>query len=295
MSPRKGFFMSSYMKPLKKKLRFEVNLVEHCNLNCIGCDHFSPVAEEGFTDVDKYERDLIRLSELFGDDVSSITLVGGEPLMHPQLIEFIKRSRRHFPKTGLGLFTNGILLTRMPAQFWEACRDEKVVIIITNYPIKIDNDKIRQLTGEYGIQLDYSWENKLKTMHKLVLDPEGKGDVDYNFKKCYRSNSCIFLQDGRLYTCTVAPTAHHLNKHFDQKLEMSEKDSIDIYQAQSANEILEFLRRPIPFCRYCDMHTKIKGITWKQSDKKLTEWYLTDEEKKKRDFWRKVRGIFGRK
>lgn len=284
--------MSAYMKPRREKLRFEVNLVEHCNLNCIGCDHFSPVAKEAFTDVDAYEKDLARLAELFGGRVSAITLVGGEPLLHPRILEFMKRSRRHFPQSSVVLFTNGILLARQPQEFWETCRAEKIHITITNYPIKIDNAAIKALTTEYGLHLDYSWDNKIKTMNKMVIDPEGTGDADYNFKKCYRANACIFLQQGRLYTCTVAPTAHHLNEFFGRHLDMNEADSIDIYTAQSAEEILEFLRKPIPFCRYCDMRTKIKGITWKQSEKKLTEWFLTDEEKRKRNFWRKVRGIF---
>ncbi len=287
--------MSPYLKPLREKLRFEVNLAEHCNLNCIGCDHFSPVAKESFTDVNEYEKDLARLAELFGDKVSAITLVGGEPLLHPELLEFMRRSRRYFPESNVIVFTNGLLLTQEPEEFWETCRDGRVQITITNYPIKIDNAKIKKLTGEYGIALDYSWENKLKTMNKMVIDPEGAGDPDYNFKKCYRANACIFLQKGRLYTCTVAPTAHHLNEFFGQNLEMSERDSIDIYAARSGAEILEFLRRPIPFCRYCDMRTKIKGLAWRQSEKKLTEWFLTEDEKKRRDFWRKLRGLVGLK
>lgn len=285
--------MTTYDKPVRDMLRFEVNVVEHCNLNCVGCDHFSPIAEKIFHDLDKYTNDLKRLAELFDGKASHILLLGGEPLLHPQLEDFVKVTRQYFPETALGVYTNGLLLTRMPESFWETLRDNKSVLIITNYPIKIDNDKIRELGEKYGIPLDYAWDKKIKTMNKMVIDPEGTGHIGYNFKKCHRANGCIMLQDGKLFTCTVAPTAHHLNKRFDQNLELSEDDYIDIYTAGSGAEILEKLSKPIPFCRYCDMRTRIKGITWKPSEKKLTEWFLTPEEIKKRDRWRSLRKIFG--
>ena len=30
----------------RRKMSFEIHLAEHCNLNCKGCDNYSPVAEE---------------------------------------------------------------------------------------------------------------------------------------------------------------------------------------------------------------------------------------------------------
>jgi hypothetical protein len=34
---------------LMSLLRFEVNIVDRCNLNCMGCEHFSPVAEKNIS------------------------------------------------------------------------------------------------------------------------------------------------------------------------------------------------------------------------------------------------------
>ena len=36
----------------------EVNLADHCNLNCQCCDHFSPIASETFLDFDQYVCDI---------------------------------------------------------------------------------------------------------------------------------------------------------------------------------------------------------------------------------------------
>ena len=56
----------SYKMTPRSKENFwvEVNLADHCNLNCQCCDHFSPLAKPTFLDYDQYVKDLQRLSEL---------------------------------------------------------------------------------------------------------------------------------------------------------------------------------------------------------------------------------------
>ncbi|HUZ47261.1 MAG TPA: radical SAM protein [Terriglobia bacterium] len=79
--------------------------IRRCNLSCAYCneyDNFSkPVALEDML------RRLDRLAEL---GTSIITISGGEPLLHPQLEEII----RHTRKRGMiaGMITNGYLLTQ---------------------------------------------------------------------------------------------------------------------------------------------------------------------------------------
>ncbi|MFQ5723968.1 MAG: radical SAM protein [Terriglobia bacterium] len=76
-----------------------------CNLSCTYCnefdDHSPPVPLE------ELSRRVDRLAS-FGTSI--ITISGGEPLLHPELDELIRRIRRH----GIiaGLITNGYLLTR---------------------------------------------------------------------------------------------------------------------------------------------------------------------------------------
>jgi hypothetical protein len=66
----------------KTLLRFDVHLAEHCNLRCIGCEHFSPLAKEEFLDIDSFKKDCIRLSELTNKDLEEMFLLGGEPLLN---------------------------------------------------------------------------------------------------------------------------------------------------------------------------------------------------------------------
>lgn len=55
-------------------------------------------------------------------------------------------------------------------------------------------------------------------------------------------------------------------------LQVGESDSIDIYKAKNIREVLKFLCKPIPFCRYCDMKGMSYGHKWQISKKDLKEW-----------------------
>ena len=78
------------MEVNKKQIRFIVDIVDHCNLNCKGCGHFSPLASKSFLDLETFENDLRRLNELLNGEIYCFELMGGEALLHPQLEKFIE-------------------------------------------------------------------------------------------------------------------------------------------------------------------------------------------------------------
>lgn len=260
----------------RTELSFEVALAEHCNLCCAGCDHFSAIAEPEFADIEEFKRDFARLSKLFNGQAQEIHLLGGEPLLHPDIVQFIQTARICFPDAVIYITTNGILLQQMKDVFWVACHDNKIVIQPTKYPINLNYTALETLAAEHGVEYRYfgNTGTTIKTLDKYPLDLMGSQDARRSFRLCHRANKCIYLQHGKLYTCTVAPTIRHLNKRFGLNLIESSEDYIDIYSAKSAQEILEFLACPIPFCKYC-MPEKIKrGIEWHQSNGILSEWIL---------------------
>jgi hypothetical protein len=73
--------------------------------------------------------------------------------------------------------------------------------------------------------------------YELLINNYIDGNQDYgeNFRKCFRSNVCIFLDDGKLYTCRVVPNIKHFNKYFGKKLVVSEKDYINKFNKTSAS------------------------------------------------------------
>jgi hypothetical protein len=194
----------------RKLLRFDVQLADHCNLNCKGCGNFSPVAPKHFLEKEIFEKDCTRLAELSGGRLEDICLFGGEPLLHPEIAEIMKIARKHFPDTDIGILTNGILLLKMNNDFWDCCRENNIKITITKYPIKIDIPAIKEKARKVLVQLEVFYENTERTFFFRPLNSAGNMNPKKNFMFCWEANRCIILKDGKL-ACTTASNIDFIN------------------------------------------------------------------------------------
>jgi len=260
----------------KKRMHFAIDITEHCNLNCKYCDHFSPIAEKKYVDIQKFEKDLKRLSDLFVKDyeIYMVGLEGGEPLLNNNIVSFIEMVHKYMPNAQINIYTNGILLGKMPFDFWEKCRKYQVIIKVTKYPISFDYDSISRIAEENHVQLEFwSGGDTVKMLDKKPINLNGNSDIDDSFNKCYMGNdSCTMLRNGKIYLCTFAPNIKRFNKYFNQNIEICDKDYVDIYKVNSAKEIMEYLCKPIPCCRYCQPDKWTHGHKWEVSNKVITEW-----------------------
>lgn len=265
-------------KTLSRKLKnpflsVEVHLADHCNLNCKGCDHFSPIADPGFPKLDIFERDLKRLKVLFSNDLIRLRMLGGEPLLNPDITIFLKIARDVLCDAELEIVTNGLLLTSMNDGFWVACKENNIVIRPTKYPVNCNYEKAKKSAEYHGVRYEYySNEFEEKTLYHDTLDISGKQNPRMSFLKCYSANRCIFLEDGKLYPCNIIPNIHHFNSMFNKSLNVTHKDYIDIFQASGQDEIMEFLSNPVPFCRYCNIDAVTYNNKWEKSHRAIEEW-----------------------
>ena len=251
-------------------LRFVVHVVEHCNLHCKGCGHFSPLAEEEYLDIGEYRKDCRRLSELFGGEAEKIDLIGGEPLLHPDLPEIMRITREDFPAGRISILTNGILFPSMGEEFWSACREYRVHILPTRYPIRVDYEKWQKYAQERGIS--YRLDGTSSKMSRLQLNLKGDSPVERTFYRCNQPNECIALRHGKLYPCVVAAYADHFQKYFHADIHRSERDGADIYAAKDAKELMKKMTEPIPFCRYCSEDLFHYWEEWAPSRKDIYDW-----------------------
>lgn len=258
---------------VRKKLKFEVHITEHCNLNCKYCNHFSPIAKEEYLSLEEYKGDLKRLTILFGGSMQQIKLLGGEPLLHPQIIEFVTATRKYFPDGEIKILTNGTLLPKMNDEFWRVCHETGTIVYYTKYPIKLDIDRICQQASKYNVPLEiFNMEENIKTLIHEPIDLDGKQNAVKNFYDCYRSNYCITLKHGKIYTCHRAAHMHLFNEYFGENIPLDERNGINIYKAQTGQEILEYLTKPIPMCAYCDRVNITTNHKWEISKKEKSEF-----------------------
>lgn len=259
-------------KPYLDSIGFE--LASHCNLHCYSCDHFSQLSKAGYYDLGQFERDCKRLYAISQGLVKSFTLFGGEPLLNKQCASYFDILHSIFPASQIYMITNATLLLKQPDRFFASAREAQVIIQATKYPIKLDWEAIKSKCAKEGVQFVFYNDEKVeKLSFKTQLDKSGKNDPFLSFVHCHRANACTQLHNGRIYPCAVACNIKAFNAAFNQDLQSSPRDFIDLYDSSTTYDgILEFLSRPIPFCRYCKTQEMIYQ-PWSASKKTLNEYF----------------------
>jgi hypothetical protein len=223
-------------------------------------------------DVDIFERDCARLSELVAGKIELIDLLGGEPLLHPELIKIIAIARKYFDGD-INVVTNGILLTKMSETFWLNCHENNIGIIISGYPIKLKMEEIQKIAETNKVKLIIRGStNDIKIWNKVPYDLSGKQNPVKNFRICYGANMCINLENGRLATCPIPFVIKQFNNFFHQNIPVLKSDTIDIYKVKNIEEIFDFLRQPNTQCKYCNLKGIKYGINWSVSKRDINEW-----------------------
>jgi len=246
----------------------ETHLVDHCNLGCKSCGHYSPLSEPWFADPETFRRDVRRLRSLFVS-VEHLRLMGGEPLLHPELSAFLNIAREALPETRIHLVTNGLLLSNMADAFWKHCAAKRIVVDMTRYPVRLDLERIRSKCAEHGVKLAIG--NVTMNFFKFRHDESGGSEPARTFANCRRLFYCPFLREGRIYTCSEPALAHIPARSFGVELSVCEADSVDIHGDVTGYDVLEYLSKPIPWCRFCT--TDWPSVEWGLSKRAREEWF----------------------
>lgn len=268
----------------RKTIKLCFDIIEECNLNCAGCLVYSPlVRDNGYVmTVSSFERDIEKISQIFNEnEIDVITISGGEPLLHKDIEKFPQIIRKYFEKVNIRIVTNGLLLLKQPTSFWKSCKENRVVLEQTKYPINLDFEEIAKTAIQNGVKHIYMDDTgeKTKTMQIFPLDLESMSEKAINsqnerlnFFNCWEANQCIRVQEGRMYTCSRIPHVNLLNDYFDLDYVVTEDDSINFYEVKDKNEVYKFLASATRFCKYCKVHAISEGHEWSASKKTLDEW-----------------------
>src|SRR5215468_7436297 len=124
--------------------------IRRCNLACEYCNEFDDVSRPVPTET-MFQR-VDKLGEL---GTSVITISGGEPLLHPQLDEIIRRIRGHGMVAGL--ITNGYLLTSERIQRLNRAGLEWLQISIDNVtPDDVSKKSLKVLDKKLQLLAEYA-------------------------------------------------------------------------------------------------------------------------------------------
>ncbi len=247
-------------KNFEQIYNLNIHVTDHCNMNCELCCHGSQfIKEEVFADPDIYIRSIERLSELI-PNIDNIALIGGEPLLHPELLRFAEATRKWYPYACISILTNGILLPQQTEEFFCALKRERIQLDVSLYPPM--HEKVDEILKVYRENDVCGTITKVDTFFKKFTDKpyfrpeEMSADCGY----------CMGMRDGKLARCIDSMTIDYTNRFFN--IDIPEPDCIDIFDDTiSASDIMEFLEKPMEICAYCaNKQTIIEQYQWRRID-----------------------------
>lgn len=261
-----------------------IHIIDKCNLNCAYCDNFSPLAQsDNLMSLEIFEKITKRLKEL-APNISFFNIGGGEPLLHPQILDICKMLRLYYEQSVISIMSNGILLENYNDTFVSTLCDYNIFLVVTKYPIKLDYYKQSRLYNKaksiYTVQLR-------KQMYNLQLH-SSKIDNSYIYYNCnysgytnYKKNTprCIHIdKNGNLFFCALIQNIQLLEQYFNIKFEKIKGkygDYINLFEIDNIEDILYGINNKIPFCDYCNLP---KLVDWKISKRELSEWCVIDKK-----------------
>lgn len=249
----------------------EIHVTDHCNLNCAGCTHFTPFARKWFADAQQVGRDLAALREKFRY-IRHVTLLGGEPLLHPEYDKLVKVVKSVSPESLVTVVTNGLLLKGEPLnRFLSVCAENAVRVKWTVYPpVRHRRDELVKAFRDAKVEM---FMVEVGDFYVRML-PEG-GNPGKAMRFCRKSTYCPYLRDGRIYTCAQA---YHIREYIEacrresgEDVKMCPSRGLDVYDAGlDGMKILYYLMEPCETCRFCA--DSFRFMEWKQSDGCVREW-----------------------
>lgn len=266
-------------------VHLEAHVCDHCNLNCKACNNFSPfVREPKYADLVRFEQDIRILAERFSN-IGRFFLLGGEPLLAPQLCcQMMACFRRYFPGAELRVLTNAILVGQMTPEFWACIRENKAIVHISLYPPMAPQlEQIEEVLNESGV--DYVIARTVRDFRKrwgrYPLEDERR-----NNELC-GSAGCHYLRDGVIAKCPDAI----LIGNMDQQL--VSRQNLSLAEIEDPWEMIRRLEAPIDLCRKCS-HRSEGLIPWErvEGEPDAADWLLESSlEREKRQFAEKCEAL----
>lgn len=203
---------------LKPQLYYlELHAADHCNLNCKGCTHFSNIVKKPkFPDLKELSKDLERMSQLF-QNIEYIRILGGEPLLNPQLDKMLDIVRRCFPYAKILVVTNGLLVRKMKSDLITSIRRNKVQVTVSIYPpLEGELEAMEEFLRENDICYQFGERQKGYEVCKVFekfLNLNGNSEPEKSFIKCKRRR-CTFLHEGKISACALPALIKYFNEYF---------------------------------------------------------------------------------
>jgi len=239
--------------------KLEIYLTNGCNLKCRFCGHFNPY-RKGIVPAET----LIGSMETWSKKVSpkKFGLLGGEPLLHPELDSIVRKARECWSQARLILTTNGLLLPPRGTALLDMLLETRTEVLLSEHLTDQEGidafEKGKQMLEEAGVPTVII-PSASRWKEYYLFSEDGK-PLPYNSKPeaawtMCGPNTCFNLTDNKLYRCSILANAAQACQEgaLGQEWQITETYSPLLPDA-SPDEIIRHLflmKGPLAACTIC--------------------------------------------
>lgn len=264
------------------KYCLKTQIVDECNLNCKGCDHFAPLAKPWHQPLNDFIEMMKQLIICVGKDkIKEIELYGGEPTLHENLYEIMMATKVLVLKeTTIAIETNGILLDKFLSSHKDLQSTNRYEYKITEYlPTAGIVDKLRKKYPNLNIFNAEKTPNEIERnnacykteMFNVNLGLGSKTNIEENYNHCYCKSyeeHSVCLRNWEISPCPLVMCMDIFNDCFKKNIE---KSSVSLKSGDFNLSCLDKIaHQPCNNCKYCG--NIVYGIPYSISRKKQEEW-----------------------
>lgn len=228
---------------------------QKCTLRCEHCcEHVPYLNGKGFSSVDQIITDVKKLasSSYF---LNFVELVGGEPLLHPKIMDLLEELLKIENIGYIKAFTNG---TIVPDD--ELCRimkNPRFMLQLSNYEQSTDGKMLKNILktkvklAEAGIPYVHTRDFEWLDFTSFSEHEATEEYLERAFNNCFLKN-CHRVYKGALYRCPHQYAGHQtgeLEVPVDEMIQIHTMDTVKLSESLRNFENLKY----IDACKRCDL------------------------------------------
>lgn len=199
----------------------ETMITQACNISCVGCSNYSDLPHQGYVSWPEGQKQIA--AWLARVDIPDFGIMGGEPLINPEVHDWIQGCRDLMPESQIRFTTNGLLLHKH-LDIVDLLHD--IGNSVFKITVHVDNNDLEQIIQ--NIHRRFKWQPVHEHgIHRFKTDNNFRFQVNrpsefvktyqnsYSNMMPYHSNpvqafdnccqqTCPLLYKGNIYKCSTA-------------------------------------------------------------------------------------------
>jgi len=259
----------------------EFYITNVCNLSCTGCNRFNNYNFKGYQRWKDLESTYQEWSKLV--NIRHCAVLGGEPLLNADVIDWCRGILELWPETYLRLITNGYRIEHRQDLYNLNLeyRDRFSVWVGVHNENHVDDVSSRVKQWQQGPVVDTLYDEDPYNVYRILKDVNGISTrIEYNWwfhqgsvidqmgvKRLHNSDreaahsncnmkNCHHWIDGKLYKCGVVALLPEFDKQHQLTLSNSDRELMQSYQpltvySDNKEHFFADLGNSIPQCKFC--------------------------------------------